>query len=151
MNIIERIAGLTVESEIADIARKRGLALPTDYVAFLLSTNGGRPAQSVFPIEGLQNNKHGNIQCFFGIGSTIRSLDLATVLEELPEQVPTSLFPIACTDMDDYLCIDTSKPGFPVVFWDRQSFWGTDQRSVRTFPVAPSFEQLTQSLQSAGA
>lgn len=123
------------------------LALPSGYREFILESNGGRPVPPGFPIHGLQNNPAGVIQAVFGLNASIRSHDIALILRELEHLIPPGILPIACTDGDDYLCIDLRKPGCPVVFWDRRSFWGTDLwNEDDLYAVAGNFEELLASL-----
>jgi hypothetical protein len=127
--------------------RMAGLSLPTSYLDFMQKYNGGRPNPAIFPIEGLPGNPDGAIQVFFGIGDTVASVDLVNVLKNLPDTVPTGLFPIACTDGGDYICIDLRKIGSPVVYWDRREFWGDGVWKERyLFPIAPGFDELLDAL-----
>lgn len=132
---------------LASFEAFHNLALPRVYREFMLRSNGGRPVPAGFPIRDLPNNPAGAIQAIFGFNASIRSHDIVAILRELDHLIPPGILPIACTDGDDFLCIDIRKPGGPVVFWDRRSFWGTDLwNEDDLYPVAGSFEELLASL-----
>lgn len=121
--------------------------LPRAYREFLLATNGGRPIPPVFPIQRFPNNPIGVIQVFFGFNANIRAHDLAIVMGELAGVIPVGLLPIACTDGDDFVCIDLRKAGAPVLFWDRRPFWGTNAwNDTDLYPVTDNFEALLRAL-----
>ena len=56
--------------------------LPESYRKFLLQNNGGKPIPAAFPIDGMPNNSHGEIQAFFGLGAKIESEDLNWIRSE---------------------------------------------------------------------
>jgi len=113
----------------------------------MLRTNGGRPVPPAFPIGDLPNNPAGVIQAFFGLNASIRSHDLEAVLSELEGLIPSGVLPIACTDGDDFICMDLRGPGGCIVFWDRRSFWGTELwNEDDLYPVAKDFQAMLEAL-----
>lgn len=135
------------QSALKSFELRYGLNLPLAYREFLLTTNGGRPIPPAFPILGLPNNPSGTIQAFFGLNASIHAHDLAAVTSELVGLVPPGLLPIACTDGDDFVCIDLRRPGAPVLFWDRRPVWGTNGwNDGDLYPIAGDFEALLGAL-----
>lgn len=135
------------KEELQRFAEKANLDIPEPYLRFLQQYNGGRPVPDIFPIEGLPLNPDGAIQVFFGLGDTVPAVDLENVLNDLSASVPRGIFPIACTDGGDYICLDLRKPEKPVVYWDRREFWGNEVWKERyLYPIAPNFEAFLVSL-----
>ena len=135
------------DQKLADFLQKVRLELPPSYIEFLRQHNGGRPIPDIFPIEGLPMNPDGAIQVFFGIEASVPACDLKNVLMALPSTVPMEVFPIACTDGNDYVCLDLRREGNPVVYWDRREFWGNNVWKERyLYPIAPNFDALLASL-----
>lgn len=93
--------------------------LPRDYSEFLLRYNGGVPAPTVFPIEGMENNPEGAIQEFLGIEQSINSSNLIWTYDMVRQRLPPNLFPIARTGSGDLICISLfGEDEGAVLFWD---------------------------------
>jgi len=133
-------------TDIDELERSLGIALPNDYRAFLLKYNGGRPTPNGFPIEGLKGNPMGSIQVFFGIGSPIESCNLDWNYATHNGRVPTNLFPIACDDGGDLVCLSLyGKDAGAVVFWDY--FNEPDEPSYQNaYHIAGSLAEFLESI-----
>ena len=137
----------TSQAIIEDFESTRELTLPSLYKTFLLASNGGRPSPLTFPIEGMALNPLGAVHFFFGIGARLSAYDLASVYDLYAAGLPKSIVPIACTDGDDFVCLDLRDGGERVAFWDRRHFWGTGEwREGDLYHVANSFEEFLASL-----
>jgi hypothetical protein len=142
---------ITLE-DMQEFADRKALNIPHAYCDFMAKYNGGRPTPGVFPITGLALNPDGAIQVFFGLGDTEPSVDLEHIFDDLPDSVPKGLFPIACTDGADYVCLDLRRPGAPVVYWDRVPFWGNEVWNENDlYPIAPNFEAFLEALHDPDA
>ena len=132
---------------IREFEHSRGLDLPSLYREFLLATTGGSPDTPLFPIEGMALNPHGLIQVFFGIGAGLPTSDLAKVYDMYVGGFPQGIVPIACTDGDDFICLDLRNGHERVAFWDKRHFWGTGEwRESDLYHVADSFADFLASL-----
>lgn len=128
-------------AQITAFENRWKMQLPEKYRSFLLDTNGGEPVPAAFPIVDMPQNPTGEIRAFFGLGAKIESEDLEWYLNNLAiPQIP-KILPIAYTPMGDYLCLDTSKPKSPVIYWDRNMCWG-DGNKIAFYLVAKSFEEF---------
>jgi hypothetical protein len=126
---------------------KHGLTLPERYKQFLLTSNGGVPETPAFPIEGFASNPLGAIQVFFGIDARLPTSDLVQVCDMYRGGFPEGIVPIACTDGDDFVCLDLRSGSDRVAFWDKRHFWGTGEwRERDLYHVADSFEEFLATL-----
>jgi hypothetical protein len=125
---------------ISSFEERHEISLPKAYRDFLLRHNGGQPEPAAFPIEGMPDNPYGGVQAFFGLDANLLTEDLDLVLADLAGLIPAGILPIACTDGDDFVCLDLRRLTGPVVYWDRVPFWGEnvwDERDL--YPVADDF------------
>jgi hypothetical protein len=135
------------EQELSAFEARYKLVLPNSYKKFLLKNNGGQPLPAAFPVKGFHSNPVGVIQAFFGLNATIPTEDFETVLGELRDLLPVGIFPIACTEGYDLVCIDLRLPGSRIVFWDRKPSWGTSVWSDEDlYFVADDFESFLVAL-----
>jgi hypothetical protein len=131
------------EGQLLHFATRYGLNLPRPYQDFIMRNNGGRPVPAAFPIVGFENNPSGVIHAFFGLNASIETEDLNVIMAELTGCIPSGMLPIACTEGDDFLCMDLRKPRGPIVFWDRKPFWGSNVwRDGDLYSVADDFDDL---------
>lgn len=134
-------------SEINEFEESIGVQLPVSYKKFLLVSNGGRPDNSVFPIQDMLLNTEGNIQVFFGLRAKHRTSDLYLVYKDMGEAVPRSIVPIATTGFSDFICLDLRGGSERVVFWDRRPFWGSGiWREDDVYLIAANFDELLVAL-----
>lgn len=136
------------EDKLLSFEVRHNLVLPSTYKDFLLINNGGQPVPSSFPIEGFLDNPFGAIQAFFGLEASIPTEDLDIVLLDIHDKIPHGILPIACTDGDDFICIDLRDRGERIVFWDRKAFWGNNVwTDGDLYRVANSFESLLKRIE----
>ena len=137
----------TTMAAIEEFEDRYGGILPGLYKEFLLASNGGAPEASVFPIEGFALNPFGAVQVFFGIGARLPTSDLAKVYEMYGGGFPLGIVPVACTDGDDFICLDLRGGTDRVAYWDKRPFWGTGEwRENDLYHVANSFAEFLASL-----
>lgn len=136
------------ENELLLFEEENCLRLPIDYRSFLLSSNGGRPIPSAFPIIGFPNNPFGNLQLFFGVNDPCSSTNLEDTFRMYVDQIPYGILPIACTDCDDFICLDMRLSPAAVKFWFRKPFWGNGVwREKFLYPVSEDFKTFLGSFQ----
>lgn len=124
-----------------------GYNLPPLYRRFLLNSNGGRPAASLFPIVGLPLNEHGVINFFFGIAPQWPMYDLEKIFLLFQGRIPKGVLPIAENGGVDYICLDLRNGKCEVVYWDHRHFWGTGEwREGDLYKVSNSFAGFLASL-----
>ena len=138
----------TSQAAIENFERHHELKLPALYRQFLLTTNGGRPKNPVFPIRGMPLNPAGSIQLFFGVENrTWTVYDLSKTLDFYAGRIPHDIVPIAGNGGGDYICLDLRNGGERVAFWDNRHFWGTGEwRESDLYHVADSFAEFLASL-----
>jgi hypothetical protein len=135
------------EQRLKSFEDRHDLGLPEAYRRFLLQHNGGQPVPAAFPIRGFPGNPVGVLQAFFGLDSSIKTLDLDETLLELDGVAPSGIVPIGCTGTDDFVCLDLRAGGSSVVFWDRKPFWGSGIWSEGdVYLVADGFESFMEEL-----
>ncbi len=130
------------DEDIRELEDRIGIRLPGDYKAFLVKYNGGRPRPRAFPIEGLANNPFGVVLDFFGIDDPVESCNLDWNFEVHRGRVPVNLFPIACDDGGDLICLsllghDTGS----VLFWDYHNE-PSEPSYENVYKIAASFSEF---------
>jgi hypothetical protein len=134
------------------------LTLPPEYLAFLRIANCGEPVEKLFDIPG--NTKV--VERFLGIiegyqthplGQYDAGVTHSQVCERLtgdPDQVGTTVLPIAALAFGDLLCLDFRRsPNSPsVVVWDHER---SDEFAPFFIPVAPSFDAFLDMLYPSNA
>jgi SMI1-KNR4 cell-wall len=137
----------TSRRAISEFERQYRVAFPRAYVGFLLATNGGRPENVVYPIEGLADNPLGDLHFFMGLAPRWEVFDLRRFLDMFADRIPTGVVPIAVNGGSDYVCLDLRSKGERVVFWDHAHFWSTGEwRESDLYFIAGSFEEFLKSL-----
>jgi hypothetical protein len=133
--------------DIETLEARVGLKLPEEYKGFLLRYNGGRPRPNAFPIQGLAKNPLGVIQVFFGIDDPVESCNLDWNLKTLNGRLPPNLFPIACDDGGDIICLSLFGDDVGnVLFWD--CYNEPDEPSyANVYRIAESFGSFIDALQ----
>ncbi len=130
--------------QIQRVESLTGTAFPDDYITFLMRYNGGRPSPNAYPIEGLSNNPFGVIQVFFGIDYPITSCNLDWNYHVHKSRIPSNLFPIACDDGGDLICISLSGTDENAVFfWDRHTE-PAEPSYKNVYRIAPSFSEFIE-------
>jgi hypothetical protein len=143
---MEESAPAVPKEHIDQLESEMGVVLPAAYKQFLLEHNGGRPTPNAFPIEGMENNPFGVIQVFFGLGDEIESCDLRWNREVFRDRLPPNLFPIACDDGSDLICLSLrGRDGGAILFWDGQAE-GSPPSCCNVYRIAASFSEFINGL-----
>lgn len=108
------------DAEIESLKLDVGRAIPSDYVQFLRTHNGGRPSPDVVDLMGASLLST-DVQGFFGIGRDIETLNLAWWLDHFRDDLGIDfLLPFACDSFGNLFCFDfESESGHEIVFCDR--------------------------------
>lgn len=140
LNQVEDCGRPISASDIVVLEQRHGISLPHDYKTFLMKYNGGLPAPRAFPIEGLKNNPFGVVQEFLGIDCSLETSNLEWNYEVMKGRLPTNLFPIACDDGGDLICLSVcGTDAGSVLFWD-----------CHTEPPVPSYDNVYRIANSFG-
>jgi cell wall assembly regulator SMI1 len=136
--------------DIKHFENELSLKLSPDYKQFVLEVNGGRPAEAVFPIRGLELNPVGSINVLFGLQNEEPSSDLFSANSWFHQGIPNGIIIIGRDSGVNYICIDQRSGKDKVVFWDHAHFWGTGEwRDGDLYVVADSFNGFLASLTAA--
>lgn len=125
------------------------LRLPADYKAFLLATNGGRPAEGFFRPAGLPTmGGVASVLDFFGLDLIdFPALSLGYALDLYSGGIPDAIVPIAVDDYGNYTCLDLRSGKEGVAFWEKSHFWSTGEwRESDLYNVADSFDEFLSML-----
>lgn len=131
--------------DLADVFRfERELeaALPDQYSAFLLESNGGIPDPALVDIPGLRGSPT-DVQVLFGLGRNEESSDLRWNRETFSDRLPSRLLPIACDSGGNLFCISLSGADTGSV-----QFVDLEQPGLATYFVANSFRDFISSLRN---
>ena len=126
--------------EIDALAKRLG-TLPEEYVAFLLTHNGGRPTPDL--LQGIDPKDEGIVDFFFQVGGSMYT-DLEHQVEKYRESdAQRDLLPIARTPSGDLICLGTGGGDRAKVF-----FWSDDElvRSQRGWRLAEDLPSFIESL-----
>jgi hypothetical protein len=139
-DMVEANPPTTIEA-IEDFERTRSVTLPSSYKLFLLTSNGGVPALSHFPLAGRRGNPFESVQVFCGIGVRWPTTELSYALDLYRGGIPEGVVPIADQDGGSFICLDLRDGTDRVVFWDHRHFWSTGEwREQDVYRIAESFE-----------
>ena len=135
------------EAQVVNLERAIGWKLPTDYRAFLLLHNGGRPqyrdAFSVRNWRGVDSDS--GLQCLFGIDRPIESENLEWGISVYRGRVPASMLPIGCSGFGDLILLGLKGEYSGVYLWDHENESGS-QGICNVYPVASSFRVFLEML-----
>lgn len=91
-------------SELAAVEQEIGALLPEQYVRFVLANNGGVPSPNVVDVDNLPGSPT-DVQEFFGFGLDAETSNATWYLGEVPERIPSGLFPVACDSGGNLFCL----------------------------------------------
>ncbi|MFA6241911.1 MAG: SMI1/KNR4 family protein [Candidatus Hydrogenedentales bacterium] len=136
-------------ADVEQLEASIGRTLPDDFKAFLMQYNGGRPEPNEYPLVGLDNNPYGMVHFFFGIDDPVESCNLEWNFEVMNGRIPDNLFPIACDDGGDLLCLSLyGDDAGSVVFWDYYAeHFPPTYDNIYRIPGADSFSAFIELLQ----
>jgi hypothetical protein len=123
--------------------------LPSDYCAFLLAYNGGKPEKNHIKIQGTKNTA--SIRYFFGILGENEESDLTKKQKFYLERVPKGIIPIAYAEGGNLICLSIIPDTFgQVFFWDHEleSSDGEPATWDNLFKLADSFDEFFQNLET---
>ena len=144
-NMLDTARPLTKE-DIRTLEQDLSVSLPESYQTFLLRYNGGLPAPDAFPIEGMPKNPYGTIQEFYGIDCPIESSNLKWNYQTFITDSPRKLFPIACTQGPDQICLCLwGDDAGAVVFWDSYAEHSPSSYA-NVYGVARNFDEFIDKL-----
>jgi cell wall assembly regulator SMI1 len=136
------------EAVIQQFERQLGKDLPSEYRAFLLTHNGGRPRPAEFPMTGDTLNPSGTIHWFFGINNS-RHYDLRRNYRVYQDRIPTNFLPIAADPGGNLICLAVAgEDRGTVYFWDHDYEALEDEVAnyENVYFIANSFTELLNSL-----
>lgn len=138
------------EADIAAIEQELAVQLPPDYRAFLLESNGGRPASNVFTYTRPDGPTAGIVDWFLGI-HTGDNESLRRYVRRYKGRMPANLLPIAEDPFGNIICLavtgdDTGR----VYFWDHEyeASEGEPPATDNVYRIADSFSAFLASLKS---
>ena len=136
-------------ADVEQLEASIGRILPDDFKRFLIQFNGGRPEPNAYPLLGLDKNPYCVVHIFFGIDRPFESGNLEWNFEVMNGRIPDNLFPIACDDGGDLLCLSLyGDDAGSVVFWDYYAeHFPPAYDNVYRIPGADSFSAFIELLQ----
>ena len=106
--------------KIAAIERKLSLSLPSQYRAFLLTYNGGRPRPKRFPIGDDSFSSHGQVHFFLCVKEG-DSYNLEDWVTDYYDRIPSGFLPIAVDPGGNLICLAIAGDNAgKVYFWDHE-------------------------------
>lgn len=137
--------------EIARLERKIGFRIPDEYRAFLMEHNGGRPTPKFFSISACKEQTVGQILDFFGIGDPLESCRLDWNFDVFLGRMPPGLFPIACEDGGNIICLSLGGAGIgSVYYWDHEEETSPPGYG-NVYKISDSFGQFLDDLHDCSA
>lgn len=112
--MISRFGAEGSSAAVAELERKYGVLLPSEYCAFLRKYNGGFTPKTRFKIGGAASDLRG----FFGGGSAKLNFDNVN----LDSWIKGKLFPIACDSFGNYVAISLREETYgKIYFYDHET------------------------------
>jgi|GEM_PF-1959190 len=134
------------ETDVIQLEREIGVALPEDYRKFLLEYNGGQFYE--FLLVPLPTQEY---DCSWGISRLYRLLDssdkdprdlgLRQVFRMYQSRIPANTLPIG-DDSSDLLLLDLGSSAFGTLWLWVRDFEPSREREMNRVPVADSFSDL---------
>ncbi|HET6880436.1 MAG TPA: SMI1/KNR4 family protein [Pirellulales bacterium] len=134
------------DESIEAVEQSVAVHLPPRYRSFLITSNGGRPHESVyFTIPELR--ERAMLGALYGIAvKRGHGLDLETVYADWRDVLPAGLIPIGEDPGGNQLLLATVDDGSEgILFWDRVGFL-TARTGRNQFHVASNIDQFLESL-----
>jgi hypothetical protein len=150
MTIVERISSSLTggRDSLRPIESQMGRPLPDDYVAFLVTHNGGRPKPSDFTFRTKSGEStDSSIQCFFGWCDDA-NYGLLQNLSVYEDRIVTEFIPIACDALGNLLLLSLRPSDYGSVwFWDHELESEDHPTMDNMDMVADSFTEFVDNLQ----
>jgi ankyrin repeat protein len=122
--------GPASEDDIRAFERQYSMTLPSDYRAFLLEHNGGRPEPSTFDIV----NNASAVHYLYGLHAGPNWASLPDTVDAFRDRMPAELLPIGADPLGNQICLAVASDHEPKVF-----FWVHEQEPE----TQPSYENCT--------
>jgi hypothetical protein len=136
------------EADLRAAEQQLRIELPSDYKAFLLANNGGRPTPNRFPVANNPSGSQGILDWLFGIHAG-RHYSLLHEAAVTKGRVPAELLPIGEDPGGNLICLAISGPNRnKVFFWILEDEADEDEPPTysNVYFVANSFTDLLESL-----
>ena len=130
-------------TDLSNLESALHLSLPSEYKAFLLTTNGGIPTPNTIDITNLSGSPT-DTQVFFGIEREIASSNIIWNYQNFLEGcLANEVVPIACDSFGDIFYIRCGK-----IDWGHILFGVRTQSDVEFFHVANDFGSLMEKIRA---
>jgi len=105
--------------ELAAAEAKLGVRFPSDYAEIVCAHSGAsNPDASMFSYEDRGKKRLGNFGMLLRLRDT-ESQNVFEAIEDLADQLPARVIPVAGTGSGDFICLDYRNSANPsVVFWN---------------------------------
>ena len=124
-----------------------GTSLPSDYRAFLLESNGGKPALAAFAIGSSNSSR---VQYFYGIHRGPSWSNLVGTLKNYENRMPEGILPIGGDPFGNQVCLALRRNRGAIYFWDHEG--EADQNETSPYrnmtKLAASFTEFLRGLRA---
>lgn len=149
MEIIESLSETGANgTDVEQLERLVGAALPADYKQFLTRNNGGRPAPSTFSFEQYGKPQESLVDWFFTLDDKEEDYLLSKEIEVYTDRTPAQLLPIATDPFGNVVLLDVgAKSVGAIYFWDHENESPNDDAWWDNISfIAPSFTEFVNGL-----
>jgi hypothetical protein len=140
---VEESGPLISELDVRRFERGHNLVLPSDYKAFLLKHNGGRPVPPDFLLKLEDEPVHWRVHFFFGLNDREESCCLPWNWEITSETRPAGTLPIAGDEAGNMLYLRWDEPDRGSVHFGATP---SDGRRVQLIRICGSFTEFLERL-----
>jgi hypothetical protein len=139
MAIINQPFGAVSREQIREFESRMGLSLPEGYVAFLLSTNGGRPTPNQFYIPDC--NGVASVDVLYGLDVEPQVCDITWQLNEWRDLIPEGFLAFGRDPFGNHLLLSTvAETRGRVYYWDSGYHFDESDDEGNTYELADSIE-----------
>jgi hypothetical protein len=141
MTRMKRTFGNATRRQIEEFETRNGITLPEPYRSFLAETNGGRPLNQEFVVEGWGSS---GVSDFYAIG-TGNSFDLDAARDRFLDVLPKDVLAIASDPGGNQICLGLNADLAGKIF-----FWDHEDASRQLREISPSFQSFVNDLKPDG-
>ncbi len=143
-----KIAFLTVGSakEVADLEKRLGFDLPTDYKNFLAQFNGAVINDGEFFVKGL--NEQILMDVLFGINLDNRELDLEFWHKEYEGEIPEKSLIIGMDPGGGDILLINDGVENGIYYYDHSYFFSQSSDELNTYYIADSFTDFLSMMEN---
>ena len=135
----------TTSQALGHFQSRFGVSLPDDYVSFLLSTNGGRPAPDGLIVPEWPGRST-RIHFFFGLHDDEHN-NLSSWTDELIDRLPEGCVPIGVDMGGNFLVLATEgERRGQVYYWDASPDYDLSSEGGTMFLAASDIQALMEAL-----